>query len=122
MACGSCCSSMSRAAPSTRSIFWIGSAFTRSAAAALLTAQGRTWLGSLPVGHRLHPRVRGRRAGCRALPQDRSPERRRAGDADGRRLRQGLWLVTEERLVLPCGSIGGEPEGLGGGKTVIPFR
>src|SRR5207245_1147744 len=46
------------------------------------------------------------RAGRRALPYDRPPERHRAGDADGRRLRQGLWLVAEERLILPCGSIG----------------
>ena len=30
--------------------------------------------------------------------QDRPPERHRAGDADGRRLRQGVWLVAEERL------------------------
>ena len=30
----------------------------------------------------------------------RPPERRRAGHADGRRLRQGLWLVAEEALAL----------------------
>ena len=30
--------------------------------------------------------------------QDRPPERHRAGDADGRRLRQGLWLVAAEGL------------------------
>ena len=30
--------------------------------------------------------------------QDRPPERQRAGHADGRRLRQGLWLVAEEGL------------------------
>ena len=30
--------------------------------------------------------------------QDRPPERQRTGHADGRRLRQGLWLVAEERL------------------------
>ena len=55
---------------------------------------------SLPVGHGLDARVRGRqlRAGRRALPQDQPPERHRAGHADGRRLRQGLWLVAEERL------------------------
>ena len=65
-------------------------------------------LRSLPVGHGLDARVRRRqlRAGRRALPQDRPPERRRAGDADGRRLRQGLWLVAEERLVFPRGSSG----------------
>ena len=45
-------------------------------------------------------RLRGRqlRAGRRALPQDRPPERQRAGDVDGRRVRQGLWLVAEEKL------------------------
>ena len=55
---------------------------------------------SLLVGHGLDARVRRRqlRAGRRALPEDRPPERHRAGDADGRRLRQGLWLVAEERL------------------------
>ena len=60
----------------------------------------------LPVGHGLDARVRRRqlRAGRRALPQDRPPERHRAGNADGRRLRQGLWLVTEERLARPQAS------------------
>src|SRR6185436_15959992 len=38
-----------------------------------------------------------------ALPQDRPPERQRASDADGRRVRQGLWLVAEERLILQPG-------------------
>src|SRR4029077_7962477 len=54
----------------------------------------------LPVGHRLDARLRGRqlRAGRRALPRDRPPERQRAGDLDGRRVRQGLWLVAEENL------------------------
>jgi hypothetical protein len=58
------------------------------------------------LGHGLDARVRRRqlRAGRRALPEDRPPERHRAGDADERCLRQGLRLVTEERLVLPCGS------------------
>ena len=61
----------------------------------------------LPVGHRLDPRVRGRqlRAGRRAVPQDGPPERHRARDADGRCLRQGLWLVTEQGLargMSPC--------------------
>ena len=53
---------------------------------------------SLPVGHRLDARVRGRqlRAGRRAVPQDDPAQRQRAGDADGRRLRQGVWLVTEK--------------------------
>ena len=48
-------------------------------------------------------RLRGRqlRAGRRALSQDRPPERQRAGDVDGRRLRQGLWLVAEEKLGSP---------------------
>ena len=57
---------------------------------------------SLPVGHRLDARVRRRqlRAGRRAFPEDRPPERHRAGNADGRRLRQGLWLVAEERLAI----------------------
>ena len=57
---------------------------------------------SLPVGHRLDARVRRRqlRAGRRALPEDRPPERHRAGHADGRRLRQGLWLVAEESLAI----------------------
>ena len=57
---------------------------------------------SLPVGHGLDARVRRRqlRAGGQALPRDRPPERQRAGDADGRRVRQGLWLVAEERLGL----------------------
>ena len=52
---------------------------------------------SLPVGHGLDARVRRRqlRAGRRALPRDRPPERHGAGHADGRRLRQGLWLVAE---------------------------
>ena len=36
----------------------------------------------------------------RALPQDQPPERRRAGHADGRRLRQGVSLVAEEGLAL----------------------
>ena len=60
----------------------------------------RLGLRPLPVGHRLDARVRRRqlRAGRRALPEDRPPERHRAGDADGRRLRQGLWLVAEEGL------------------------
>ena len=54
----------------------------------------------LPVGHGLDARLRRRelRAGRRALPQDRPPERQRAGHADGRRLRQGLRLVAEESL------------------------
>ena len=64
-------------------------------------------LGSrpLPVGHGLDARVRRRqlRAGRRALPADRPPERQRAGHADGRRLRQGLQVVAEERL----GNLGG---------------
>ena len=53
---------------------------------------------SLPVGHRLDPRLRRRqlRAGGGAVSQDGSPQRHRAGDADGRRLRQGLRLVAEE--------------------------
>src|SRR3954447_1685483 len=57
---------------------------------------------SLFVGHRLDARVRRRqlRAGRRTLSQDRPPQRQRAGDADGRRLRQGLWLVAEERLAV----------------------
>ena len=37
-------------------------------------------------------------AGRRALPQDGTTERERAGHADGRRLRQGLWLGAEEGL------------------------
>jgi L-fuconolactonase len=51
----------------------------------------------LAVGHGLDARVRGGqlRAGRRAVPQDRSPERERAGHADGRCLRQGLWVVSE---------------------------
>ena len=58
---------------------------------------------ALPVGHRLDARVRRRqlRAGRRAVPQDRPPERQRAGDADGRRLRQGLRLVAEEGVRAP---------------------
>ena len=56
---------------------------------------------SLPVGHRLDARIRRRqlRAGREAFPRDQAPERRRARHADGRRLRQGLWLVAEEGLV-----------------------
>jgi hypothetical protein len=55
---------------------------------------------SLLVGRGLDARVRRQlRVGGRSLPEDRPPERHRAGDADGRRLRQGLWLVAEERLV-----------------------
>ena len=52
------------------------------------------------MGHGLDPRLRGRqlRAGRRALPPDRPPEQQRAGDADGRRLRQRLRLVAEETL------------------------
>ena len=52
----------------------------------------------LPVGHGLDARLRRRelRAGRQALPRDRPPERKRARHADGRRLRQGLWLVAEE--------------------------
>ena len=55
---------------------------------------------SLPVGHGLDARHRRRqlRAGGQALPRDRPPERRRARHADGRRLRQGLWLVAEQGL------------------------
>ena len=58
---------------------------------------------SLLVGHGLDAGVRRRqlRAGRRALREDRPPERHRAGNVDGRRLRQGLWLVAEEGLVLP---------------------
>jgi L-fuconolactonase len=54
----------------------------------------------LPVGHGLDTRLRRRqlRAGGRAFPQDRSPDRQRASDADGRRLRQGLSVVTEETV------------------------
>src|SRR5262249_10650789 len=54
----------------------------------------------LPVGYGLDARVRSRqlRAGRRALPQDRPPERQRAGNVDGRRLRQSLRLVAEEGL------------------------
>src|SRR6185436_8441838 len=52
------------------------------------------------VGYRLDPRLRGRqlRAGRQAVPRDQAPERQRAGDADGRCLRQGLRLVAEEGL------------------------
>ena len=55
---------------------------------------------TLPVGHGLDARLRRRqlRAGRQAVPGDGSPERHRTGDADGRRLRQGLWLVAEEKL------------------------
>ena len=55
---------------------------------------------SLPVGHRLDARLRGGqlRAGRRAVPEDRPPERERAGHADGRGLRQDLWLVAEKGL------------------------
>ena len=72
---------------------------------------------ALPVGHRLDARLRRRqlRAGRRALPEDRPPERQRAGDADGRRLRQGLWLVAEESLVLLCGAIGVREAAYGSG-------
>ena len=38
----------------------------------------------------------------------RPPERRGAGDAHGRRLRQGLWLVAAESSVDRCQSIGGQ--------------
>ena len=57
---------------------------------------------SLPVGHGLDARVRRRqlRAGGRALCPDRSPEQYRTCHADGRRLRQGIWLVTEEGLTV----------------------
>ncbi|MBV8535590.1 MAG: DUF899 family protein, partial [Alphaproteobacteria bacterium] len=58
----------------------------------------RAWR-SLPVGHGLDPGLRGRQLrGGRALPHDRPPERHRARPADGRRLRQGLSLVAEDRL------------------------
>ena len=52
------------------------------------------------VGHGLDARVRGRqlRAGRRALPPDRPLDRQRTGAADGRRLRQSVWLVSEEGL------------------------
>ena len=57
-------------------------------------------LGSrpLPVGHRLDARLRGGqlRAGGRAVSQDRSFDRQRAGDADARRDCQGLSLGAEE--------------------------
>ena len=54
----------------------------------------------LPVGHGLDARLRRRqlRAGRRAVPQDRPPERQRARDADGRRVRQSLSLVADEDL------------------------
>ena len=57
-------------------------------------------LRALPVGHRLDARLRRRqlRAGGQALPRDQAPERFRAGHADGRRLRQGLRLVADQRL------------------------
>jgi hypothetical protein len=63
----------------------------------------------LPVGHRLDPRLRSRqlRTGRRALPPDRPPERHRTGDADGRCLRQGLWLVAEERAGHVRGQVSG---------------
>ena len=50
-------------------------------------------------GTGLDARVRRRqlRAGRRALPQDRPPERQRAGDADGRRLRRRLVRRKPER-------------------------
>ena len=57
---------------------------------------------SLPVGHGLDARVRCRqlRAGRRAVSSHRPPERHGAGNAHGRRLRQGLWLVAAESLGL----------------------
>ena len=55
---------------------------------------------ALSVGHGLDTCVRGRqlRAGRRAFPQDGPAERQRARDADGRRQRQGVWLVTQEGI------------------------
>src|SRR5260370_105753 len=52
---------------------------------------------------RAAPRVRRRhlRAGGRAVPQDGAAERERAGHADGRRVRQGLWLGAEQGLAAP---------------------
>ena len=52
---------------------------------------------TLPMGHGLDARIRCRqlRAGGRAVFHDGPPERERARDADGGRLRQGLWLVAE---------------------------
>ena len=44
-----------------------------------------------------------------ALPGDRPPERQRAGHADGRRLRQGLWLVAEEGLAISPPVMAGIP-------------
>ena len=59
---------------------------------------------ALPVGHGLDARLRRRqlRAGREAVPYDRPAERQRAGDADGRRLRQGLSLGAEESLSQPA--------------------
>ena len=62
-------------------------------------------LRSLPMGNGLDTRIRRRqvRAGGRTLPQDRPLERRRASDADGRRVRQSISLVAEETCRLaPC--------------------
>ena len=61
----------------------------------------RLGVRALLVGHRLDAHVRGRylSTGRRTLSQHRWPQRHRAGNADGRRLRQGVWLVAEESLV-----------------------
>ena len=57
-----------------------------------------------PIGRVL--RGRQLRTGGRAVPSNRPAERQREGNADGRRYRQGLWLVSEESVVPPRGSIG----------------
>src|SRR4029077_19738771 len=61
-------------------------------------------LRALPVGYRLDARLRGRelRERSPAVRRNQAPERKRARDADGRRLRQSLRLVPQEVLGLRC--------------------
>src|SRR5206468_10409594 len=64
---------------------------------------------TLPLGDRLDSRLRSRqlRTGRRALPPNQRPERQRTRNADGRCLRQGAWLVSEEGvIVIPGWSLG----------------
>jgi predicted TIM-barrel fold metal-dependent hydrolase len=58
----------------------------------------RVGFRTLPLRYRLDSGLRSRqlRAGRRALPPDRPPKQQRTHNADGRCLRQGVWLVSEK--------------------------